>query len=89
MLFRSYLNDPTGVRDAYLTDPMMKRVGARDRFVVCVRFNAKGGDGRYTGNKEGMALFRDGRFDQFTELAKEFCSQAEFKPFPELEKLSR
>jgi hypothetical protein len=86
---RTYLNDPTGVREASIADPAMKSVGATERYVVCVRFTAKAGDGRYTDRKDAIAVFRGGRFDQFAERAKEQCSQAEFKPFPELEKLAR
>ena len=57
--------------------------------VVCVRYNAKGLDGHYTGVKLGMAVYAGGRFNDFTEHPKGTCDQAEFKPFPELEKLSR
>ena len=57
--------------------------------VVCVRYNAKGLDGHYTGVKPGMAVYAGGRFNDFTEHPKGTCDQAEFKPFPELEKLSR
>jgi hypothetical protein len=60
-----------------------------ERYVVCVRYNAKGLDGHYTGVKPGMAVFAGGRFNDFTEHPKGMCEQAEFKPFPELEKLSR
>ena len=60
-----------------------------ERYVVCVRYNAKGLDGHYTGVKPGMAVYAGGRFNDFTEHPKGTCDQAEFKPFPELEKLSR
>src|SRR5208282_4776529 len=36
-----YLNDPTGIRDAGISDPALKPVGDAKRYVVCVRFNAK------------------------------------------------
>ncbi|MGZ3410659.1 MAG: hypothetical protein ACXWJW_09025 [Xanthobacteraceae bacterium] len=90
--FHVYLNDPTGVRDAAISDPVIKPVGPRDRYIVCVRFNAKRLSGEYAGVKNGIALFRNGRFDQFTEQpreTKDVCGQAEYKPFPELEKLTR
>ena len=54
-----------------------------------MRYNAKGLDGHYTGVKPGMAVYAGGRFNDFTEHPKGTCDQAEFKPFPELEKLSR
>jgi hypothetical protein len=63
--------------------------GKRERYVVCVRYNAKDRDGRYTGVKQGIAIFAGGRFDGFNEQPKGACDLAEFKPFPELEKLSR
>lgn len=86
---RVYLNDPTNVRDAYVAEPAIKNVGFGNRYVVCVRFNAKNSEGRYLGSKEGMAIFAEGRLDQFSNRAREQCSQADYKPFPELEALSR
>src|SRR5262245_25897774 len=61
----------------------------RERYVVCVRYNAKDRDGRYMGIRQGMAIFAGGRFDRFTEQARATCDQAEYKPFPELQALGR
>src|SRR6185437_10730205 len=47
-LMRNYLNDPTNVRDAGITQPQLKKVGPGDRYVVCVRFNARNSDRKYT-----------------------------------------
>ncbi len=98
----SYVADPTNIRDAYMTDPAIKSVGQRKRYVVCVRFNAKNGDGRYVGSKDVLAIFLAGRFDQFldqtnqnnqsdssTNPVKEECGQGDYKRFPELEALTR
>jgi hypothetical protein len=63
--------------------------GPRERYVVCVRYNAKDRDGRYTGIKQGMAVYTGGRFDRFTEQPRGACDQAEYKPFPELQALGR
>jgi hypothetical protein len=63
--------------------------GSRERYIVCVRYNAKDRDGRYTGIKQGLAVFAGGRFDRFMEQSRGPCDQAEFKPFPELEALGR
>ncbi len=87
--FRVYLNDPTNVRDAYASEPVIRNVGFGNRYTVCVQFNAKNSDGRYTGSKQGLAIFARGHFEQFTTQIKDQCSQADYKPFPELEKLSR
>lgn len=100
----SYVADPTNIRDAYVTDPAIKPVGQRKRYVVCVRFNAKNSDGRYVGSKDVLAIFLAGRFDQFLDQTnqnnqadssnqanpvKEECGQADYKRFPELEVLTR
>jgi len=63
--------------------------GKRERYVVCVRYNAKDRDGRYAGVKQGMAIYVRGRFDSFREQSQGACDEAEFQPFPELEKLGR
>jgi hypothetical protein len=63
--------------------------GSQERYIVCVRFNAKNSDGRYTGLKTGMAVFTGGRFERFYEQRQGPCDQADYKPFPELEALSR
>ena len=46
---RSYLNDPTGIRSAAITQPALRKVGAVERYVVCVRFNAKAAGGALCG----------------------------------------
>jgi hypothetical protein len=60
-----------------------------ERYVVCVRFNAKNRGGDYVGVKTGMAIYSGGRFDRFNDQPRGECDQAEFEPFPELEKLTR
>jgi hypothetical protein len=90
---RTYLNDPTNVRDAYIAEPTMKPFGPRNQYVVCVRYNAKNTDGRYMGSKDGMALFDGGRFDrmidQFNNRVVNQCAEADYQRFPELEALKR
>jgi len=100
----TYVSDPTNIRDAYVSDPAVKPIGAQNRYAACVRFNAKNSDGRYTGSKDVLAVFVAGRFDQFVDPAmqlgpanqssqapavKELCGQAEYKRFPELEAMTR
>ena len=63
--------------------------GSQERYIVCLRFNAKDRDGRYTGLKQGMAVFTGGRFERFYEQRQGPCDQADYKPFPELGALSR
>ncbi len=89
----AYLNDPTGIRDAGIADPVLKSLGGSKRFVVCVRYNAKKGRNDYVGVKEVAAVFVAGRFDRFVETAHDTandqCAGATYAAFPELEKLSR
>ena len=86
----AYLNDPTGVRDAALTEPALKPVGngTATRYVVCFKFNAKKNASDYAGIKEMAAVFLAGRFDQFVEIPRDLCAGATYGPFPELQKLS-
>ena len=88
----AYLNDPTGIRDAGISEPAKKTVGKFTRYVVCVQYNAKRKNGDYGGVKEVVAVFLAGRFDQFIEPVREtreVCVGAAYTPFPELQNLSR
>jgi hypothetical protein len=87
-LLRTYLNDPTGVREAAIAQPVQKEVGGRRRYVVCVRFNARG-TGGYAGVKERAGMYIDGRLDRVIEDAGELCAGATYAAFPEMEKLTR
>ncbi|HXW40296.1 MAG TPA: hypothetical protein VEK75_03785 [Xanthobacteraceae bacterium] len=82
-----YLNDPTGVRDAAISQPALKEVGGATRYVVCVKFNPKKNNVEYAGVREVAAVFVAGRFDQFIEAAKQPCAGAAYTPFPELQNL--
>jgi hypothetical protein len=86
---RTYLNDPTGVRDAFIAAPAVKTIAGKTRYVVCVSYNAKTNTGQYGGSKDRMAVFYVGRFNQFLENGREQCAADKFVPFPELEHLTR
>jgi hypothetical protein len=100
----SYVNDPAGIRDAWIADPVVTEIGPQKRYAACVRFSARNSDGRYAGSRAVLAVFADGRFDQFIEasastdpasqarmstLMKERCDAADYKRFPELEAMKR
>jgi len=89
---RTYLNDPTGVRGASVSQPQRKEVGPGDRYVVCVRFTERKSDGKYGTPKEGVAVYVSGKLDRFFDTqsaVKELCKDATYAPFPELEALKR
>src|SRR3954462_8505712 len=48
---RSFLNDPTGIRNAGISQPALRKVGSVERYVVCVRFDAKGPSDGYIGER--------------------------------------
>jgi hypothetical protein len=87
----AYLNDPTAIRDASISEPAMKSEStfSHQRYMVCLRFNPKKTATVYEGMREVAAVFVGGRFDQFIETPKELCAGATYAPFPELEKLAR
>jgi hypothetical protein len=85
----AYLNDPSGIRDASIAEPMLKEVGGGTRYVVCMRFNGKRDDGSYAGIKQVEAVFLAGRFDDFVDAPREPCLAVTYAPFPELEQIKR
>jgi hypothetical protein len=86
---RTYLNNPVGVRDAALAEPVQRVVGGRLRYVSCLRFTARDSDGNYREPRERAIQFVDGRLDRIVENASEPCAGAVYGPFPELEKMQR
>jgi hypothetical protein len=88
-----YLNDPTGIRDAAIAEPVLKSTGtgmdAPTRYLVCVRFNPKRSATVYDGVRDVAAVFLAGRFDRFIDTPKQQCADAAYAAFPELQKLSR
>lgn len=93
----AYLNDPTGIRDAAISDPALKTVANVTRYTVCVEFDAKkNGSNDYAGSRQIAAVFQVGKFDRFVDNtnpkeanAKDLCTGVTFAPFPELQKLPR
>jgi hypothetical protein len=99
---RTYLNDPTGVREAYITEPLLRgvpgaevgqgmgqRTIAVERYMVCIRFNAKNSIGRYEGTRDFIVAFLGGKLDTMAAARGGQCKDATWLPFSELEKLKR
>ena len=91
----AYLNNPTGIRDAAISDPALKTVANVTRYMVCVKFDAKKNSGNdYAGSRQIAAVFQVGKFDRFVDStnaketnAKDLCTGVTYAPFPELQKL--
>ena len=81
------LEDPTNIRGAFVSEPVLRQVGKEERYVVCVRSDSRNANRHYTGSKDRIGYFYAGHLTQLVEASKEQCGSAAYKPFPDLEKL--
>ncbi|APO52347.1 hypothetical protein LUI11_36830 [Bradyrhizobium diazoefficiens] len=88
-LMRAYLNNPVGVREASMAEPVLRELGGRQFYVSCLRFTPRETDGSYKGMRERAVVFVNGRADRVLDRASELCTGAVYAPFPELEKMMR
>ncbi|HEV2154661.1 hypothetical protein [Bradyrhizobium sp.] len=88
-LMRSYLNNPVGVREASMADPVQREVGGRQFYVSCLHFTPRETDGSYKAMRERAVIFVNGRGDRVVDRTNELCAGAVYAPFPELEKMTR
>ena len=84
----TYLNNPTGIRDAAISEPTLKSSGTVNRYVACLRFTPKKNTSEYGGTKEIAVVFMRGRPDRFVDLPKTECTGVTYAAFPELQKVS-
>jgi hypothetical protein len=85
----TYLNDPTGVRDAFVSEPALRSFESFDRYSVCLRYNARNTSGKYSGSRDSLVLFSNGRLDRIIDNGREICKDAAYQPFPELQRMQR
>jgi hypothetical protein len=86
---KTYLNNPVGVHEAAMAEPVMHEVNGKMRYIVCLRYSARESDGSYREPRERAVLFLTGRLDRMIEKGGELCAGAAMAPFPELEKMTR
>lgn len=100
---KTYLNDPTNVREAGMSEPTKLYVQDTERYAACLRYNAKSAGNKYAGLRDHLAVFVSGKFDRMIELGRttaegtggplqplrEYCARASYQPFPELEQIKR
>jgi hypothetical protein len=101
---RNYLNDPTGVRSAAISQPQLRELPGGARYASCMRYDAKKtGSQQYAGLKTVLIVFISGRLDRVIEpplsreprevgeavQIREACKDAVFMPFPELQAMRR
>jgi hypothetical protein len=88
-LMRTYLNNPVGVREASMAEPVQREVGGRQMYVSCLHFTPRETDGSYKAMRERAVIFVNGRADRVVDRTSELCAGAVYVPFPELEKMTR
>jgi hypothetical protein len=86
---RTYLNNPVGVHDAMMADPVQRTVGGRVRWISCVRYSERQADGSYREPRERAVVFINGRLDRVAPNSGELCAAAAYAPFPDMEKMAR
>ena len=86
---KTYLNNPVGVHDAAMAEPVQRTVGGRLRYISCVRFSPRESDGGYREVRERSILYVNARLDRVVENASDICAGAVYAPYPDLEKLTR
>jgi hypothetical protein len=85
----TYLNNPIGVRDAYISEPALRTVENAQRNSVCLRYTARKSDGQYAPSRDSLVIFRQGRLDRVVENGRDACKDVAYQPFPELELMTR
>ncbi len=86
---KTYLNNPVGVHDPAIAEPVQRTVGGRLRYISCLRFTPLESDGSYRELRERAILYVNGRLDRMIENASDVCAGAVYRPFPEMAKLTR
>ena len=91
---RTYLNDPTGERNAGVTPPARKALPGDpgERFVSCLRYTAKKSTGQYAAPATIIVIYANGKLDRAIDtpaVVRDVCNDAVFEPFPELQRLVR
>jgi hypothetical protein len=86
---RTYLNNPVGVREAAMAEPVLRTVSGRPRYIACLRFAERQSDGAYRDVRERAILFINGRLDRVLPNGGEQCAGAAYAAFPDLEKMQR
>jgi hypothetical protein len=86
---KTYLNNPVGVHDGAMAEPVQRTVGGRLRYVSCLRFTPRESDGSYGAPRERAIVYVDGRLDRVVENASDPCAGVVYGPFPELATMTR
>ncbi len=86
---KTYLNNPVGVHDGAMAEPVQRTVGGRVRYVSCLRYTPRETDGSYLNLRERAIVYVNGRLDRVVEKPGDICAGATYAPFPDLEHMTR
>ena len=84
---RTYLNNPTRVKDAFIGEPVLRPVGGTSLYVTCVRYNPRDSKNQYEGNQTSLAVFLGGKLSQFVPGTPEMCGGLAYMRYPEIESM--
>ena len=84
---RTYLDNPTKVKDAFIGEPVVKPVGGTPLYVTCVRYNPRDSKNQYEGGKTNLAVFLGGKLSQFLPGDPELCNGLAYTRYPEIESM--
>jgi len=84
---RTYLNNPTKVKDAFIGEPVLKTMEGLTQYMTCVRYNPRDSKNVYEGVKSNLATFLSGRLNQFLPGNPELCAGLVYQRFPEVESM--
>jgi len=86
---KTYLNNPVGVHNAAMAEPVQRTVGGRLRYVSCLRYTPRESDGSYREARERAIVYVNGRLDRVVENTSDICAGAVYAPYPALQSLTR
>jgi len=84
---RTYLTNPTKVRDAYVGTPVLKPFGGKQQYMTCVRYNPRNSENKYEGNTQNVVIFLSGKLNQFVPDDPQLCTGLAYQRFPEIESM--
>jgi hypothetical protein len=84
---RTYLNNPTKVKDAYIAQPVLRPIDGVAHYVTCVRYNPRDSTNRYEGEQTNLVDFLGGKLNQFLPGNPETCSGLNYQRYPEIESM--
>jgi hypothetical protein len=84
---RTYLSNPTKVKDAFVGEPVMRPVDKVQQYITCVRYNPRDSKEQYLGTQTNLAIFLGGRLIQFLPGDPKMCAGLNYQRFPEVESM--